>query len=204
MILFIRTVHTRATVQRGVFCETLDRLFVPGSSWTYRARLTPRRDLHPGPSLFGQMTESGRALSRYVRLVACAGTRMGVEEAWTGREEVTAMTCVENRISFLSTVGHLLSISISGAGVETLKCTQSPPASLARAEFFNSYNSVARCLSSSLPFYFSPRTLWRCAKGDTLLAWWKLRARMKHCIITWKPRRWHCLVISVATLRRFG
>lgn len=92
------------------------------------------------------------------------------------------------------------------APVKTLKCTQSPSASLGRVEFFNSHNSVARWLSLSLFslfYHFSPRTLWCCAKGDTLLAWWKLRAYRKHCIIAWKPRRWHCLVILVATLRRF-
>lgn len=68
------------------------------------------------------------------------------------------------------------------APVKTLKCTQSPPASLGRVEFFNSHNSVARRLSPSLfPLPSSPRTLWCRWHSSRMMK----ASRTKHCIITW-------------------
>lgn len=118
-------------------------------------------------------------------------------KAWIRRRKLPRWH-VWKTASFLSTVDHLLSIPTSGAG-ENFEMYSIPPASLGRVEFFNSHNSVARWLSPSL--FSSLSSLHEpFDAADTLLAWWKLRARRKHCIITWKPRRWHCLVI----LWRFG
>lgn len=117
-------------------------------------------DLSEFISPLEQMMESDRRICPVS--VACAASLVKVEGV-NKKAEVTAMTCVENRISFLSTVDHLLSIPTSGAG-ENFEMYSIPPASLGRVEFFNSHNSVADSFSLilslfSLPFHFSPQTL---------------------------------------------
>jgi len=84
-----------------------------------------------------------------------------------GEDRESAVTYVENHISFLSTVSHLLYIPTSGAGgnFETHPTLRL----LWVAGFFNSHNSLSHNSALFVSFSFflrrSPRSLWRYAKG---------------------------------------
>lgn len=124
--------------------------------------LTPQR----GPSLSnGQTVESGCTVAfarlpvSLLRIRACLYDE--TQRATRGRE--SRVTYVENRISFLSTVGHLLSIPTSDASgnFETHPTRLQPSARFSATSSRNSprLSIILFCFSSSPSLSASPLTL---------------------------------------------
>lgn len=135
--------------------------------------------------------------------VACAGTRMEVEGV-NKKAEVTAITCVCKTAYSSCQPSTICFLYQLPAPVKTLKCTQSPSASLGRVEFFNFRNSVARWLSLFSFLAISLGEPFDAVQRATLFSHDESFARIGNTASSHeKPRRWHCLVILVATLRRF-